>query len=321
MVLEGHTGPIVALAVSPDGGTLASASWDRTARLWPLAGGPARVLEGHGGNVNGVAFLTDGTPVTAGYDGTLRVWPPAAGGTPRLIGTTAPLNAVLVTKAGMIVAAGGDGRLRILAAGQDGFDERPVADAPLTTLALSPDGALLAAAGIRGAVSVLDMGSREVVATLVGPGLPVWSMAFTADGTRLLTGGTDGVVRRFDPRTGTPLDTLLAATDAGAPPGTDPDGARVFRACSACHALQPGAGERAGPTLHRLFGRKIGSVPGYAYSDALRGMDIVWDAQAVAALFREGPSRYTPGTRMPEQHIGNEADLAALVRFLEVATR
>src|SRR5215472_13462153 len=43
-ILEGHTAPIVALAVSPDGETLASASWDGTARLWPLAGGAKRVL-------------------------------------------------------------------------------------------------------------------------------------------------------------------------------------------------------------------------------------------------------------------------------------
>src|SRR3954454_22772997 len=40
-VLEGHTAPIAALAVSPDGSTLASASWDYTVRLWPLAGGAA----------------------------------------------------------------------------------------------------------------------------------------------------------------------------------------------------------------------------------------------------------------------------------------
>src|SRR5882757_8129642 len=39
-VLEGHTAPIAALAVSPDGTTLASASWDQTVRLWPFAGGP-----------------------------------------------------------------------------------------------------------------------------------------------------------------------------------------------------------------------------------------------------------------------------------------
>src|SRR4051812_11095591 len=41
-VLEGHTAPIVALAASPDGATLASASWDQSLRLWPLAGGAPR---------------------------------------------------------------------------------------------------------------------------------------------------------------------------------------------------------------------------------------------------------------------------------------
>jgi len=44
-VLEGHSAPIVALAASPNGATLASASWDRTVRLWPLAGGAPRVLD------------------------------------------------------------------------------------------------------------------------------------------------------------------------------------------------------------------------------------------------------------------------------------
>src|SRR5712671_5043985 len=73
-VLTGHTAPVVALAVSPDGQTLASASWDHTARLWPLAGGAPRVLEGHAQNVNSVAFAGDGV-VTVGYDATLRIWP------------------------------------------------------------------------------------------------------------------------------------------------------------------------------------------------------------------------------------------------------
>src|SRR5262249_10986973 len=47
MVLAGHKAPVVALSVSPDGSALASASWDHTARLWPLAGGAPRVIEAH----------------------------------------------------------------------------------------------------------------------------------------------------------------------------------------------------------------------------------------------------------------------------------
>src|ERR1041385_8106482 len=68
-VLEGHTAPIVALAASPDGATLASASWDHTVRLWPLAGGAPRVLDEHTQNVNGVAFTADGRAlVSVSYD-------------------------------------------------------------------------------------------------------------------------------------------------------------------------------------------------------------------------------------------------------------
>src|ERR1700712_3983340 len=59
-VLEGHTAPIAALAVSPDGATLASASWDQTLRLWPVAGGAPRELVGQTQNGDGGAFEAGG---------------------------------------------------------------------------------------------------------------------------------------------------------------------------------------------------------------------------------------------------------------------
>ena len=87
--LDGHAPPVAGLAVSPDGGMLASASWDHTVRLWPIAGGAARVLEGHTQNVNGVVFTADGRAVvSAGYDATLRIWP-RAGGAPLPAGVSA----------------------------------------------------------------------------------------------------------------------------------------------------------------------------------------------------------------------------------------
>ncbi len=58
---------------------------------------------------------------------------------------------------------------------------------------------------------------------------------------------------------------------------------------------------RAGPTLHGIFGRRIATAPGYAYSEALKGMDIVWSKETVARLFVVGPNAYTPGAKMPEQ--------------------
>ena len=47
-------------------------------------------------------------------------------------------------------------------------------------------------------------------------------------------------------------------------------GAEVYRACIACHTLRPDEGNKAGPTLSGVFGRKIATLPGYNFSDALK---------------------------------------------------
>jgi cytochrome c len=97
-------------------------------------------------------------------------------------------------------------------------------------------------------------------------------------------------------------------------------GAEVYRACVACHTLSADEGNRAGPTLHRIFGRRIASLPGYNFSEPLRRMEIVWTPETVARLFEVGPAAYTPGTKMPEQRITSAEDREALVRFLERVT-
>jgi len=321
VVLEGHLAPVVALAGSPDGTSLASASWDRTVRLWPLAGGSPRVLEGHQQSVNGVAFLPDGPLVSVGYDATLRIWP--AAGAPTVLTMPSPLNAVAVAPDGEIVAAGADGALRFVkAGGGEVVAEVEVAPTPVVALAVSPDGALVAAAGIRGAVGIIERKPRALARTLVGPGLPVWSLAFLPDSRILLTGGADRMVRRWNALTGDHVGPVaMAGTRDPLSTFAGERGAEVFRACVACHTLSPDEGERAGPTLAGLFGRRIASLPGYRFSEALRRLDIVWTPETVARLFEVGPTTFTPGTRMPEQRIGSAEDRAALVAFLARATK
>jgi cytochrome c len=321
-VLEGHAAPVVALAVSPDGKTLASASWDHSARLWPLDGGTPRLLEGHVQNVNGVVFARDGRAViTAGYDAMLRIWPPD-NGPPSAVTLPAPLNAVAVAPDGEVVTAGADGKVYLLSGEGELRSQIEAAQAPIIALAISGDGKLIAAAGIRGSVAIIDRATRRLERTLVGPGLPVWSAAFLPDSRTLLTGGTDRAIRRWDAVTGEPIGTVVmgAPADPLAAYAGDP-GAQVFRACVACHTLAPDEGNRAGPTLAGLFGRRIASLPGYNFSAALKKLDIVWTPETVSKLFELGPSTYTPGTKMPEQTIGSPEERAALVQFLEKTTK
>jgi cytochrome c len=322
MVLQGHTAPVVGLAVSPDGKTLASASWDNTARLWPLAGGDTRVLEGHQQNVNGIAFTTDGhAVVTAGYDLTLRIWPLAGGSSPRIMTLPTPLNSVVTAPNGDIVTAGATGKVYFLSATGEMKGEVDAATVPIIALALSGDGKLVAASSIRGAVAVIDRDSRKLERTLVGPGLPAWSVAFLPDNHTLLTGGTDRLIRRWNALNGDHLgDVAMNRPDDPLAAYEGDPGAEVFRACIACHTLKADDGPRAGPTLAGLFGRRIATLPGYDFSPALKKLDIVWTPETVSKLFEIGPAAYTPGTKMPEQRVGAE-DRAALVKFLEKVTK
>jgi cytochrome c len=322
-VLEGHTAPIVAVALSPDGATLASASWDQTVRLWPLAGGPARVLEGHSQNVNGVAFTPDGRAlVSVSYDQSVRIWPLTGAPAPTVVAMPSPLNAVAVAGNGEIAAGGGDGRVYFLAGDGTRSGEVTAGPRPVISLAVSPDGALAAAASIGGSVAIIDRTTHALARTLVGPGLPVWSVAFLPDSRTLLTGGADNIIRRWNAATGEPVDSLLVET-AGDPLAAyaGDRGADVFRACVACHTLGADQANRAGPSLAGLFGRRIATLPGYDFSEALKRLDIVWTPETVSRLFEIGPAAYTPGTKMPEQRIGSEQDRAALVQFLGRVTR
>jgi cytochrome c len=322
-VLEGHQAPVAALAVAPDGAALASASWDHTVRLWPLNGGEPRVLEGHRQNVNGVAFMPDGRAlVSAGYDATIRIWPLASAGSAPVIATLeTPFNAVAVAPDGEIAAAGADGKVWFLSAAGEPRGSIEAGPTPIIAVAASGDGALVAAAGIRGAIAIIDRRERKVARTLVGPGLPVWSLAFAPDHRTLVTGGTDRMVRRWDATTGDHLGSVaMGGPEDPLAAYAGDRGAEVYRACVACHTLSADEGNRAGPTLHRIFGRRIASLPGYNFSEPLRRMEIVWTPETVAKLFEVGPATYTPGTKMPEQRITSAEDREALVRFLERVT-
>src|SRR5262249_61996668 len=105
---------------------------------------------------------------------------------PVIVPLPTPLNALAVAPDGEIVAAGADGRIYFLGANGDAKPAVLTPPTPVIALAISHDGALIAAAGIRGSVAVLDRRTRSQVSTLVGPGLPVWSVAFLPD-QRLIT--------------------------------------------------------------------------------------------------------------------------------------
>lgn len=319
--VKAHEAPIAGLAASADGKLIASAAWDGEARIGDIAtGAEVRRLKGHKDNVNAVTFLPGHRVATAGYDATLRLWP-LDGSAPGLVEFDTPLNSVVALPGGRLAVGGADGSVRLV--GVDGASAGRVdaSNTPIIALAVSPDGASIAAASPRGAVALIDAASLRVRQTLTGPGLPVWSLAYSPDGAILFTGGGDRLVRRWNAQTGEHIGAVLAERPADDFAGLENSrGAEVFRACAVCHTLRPDDENRAGPTLHGVFGRRAGTAPGYNYSEAFRRLDIIWTPETVSRLFEIGPQAYTPGTKMPEQTVGSAEDRAALMDFLKATT-
>src|SRR5207248_2546769 len=313
--LRGHGGPVRALAIWSDGETAVSGSFDSTAIRWSLTRNAAvQVLRFHTDAVNAVVTLRDGRAATAGTDGKIAIWSLGRAEPDSVLeGHTAPIAALAISPDGATLAsASWDQTLRLwpLAGGAPRVLTGHTQN--VNGVAFAPDGALVAAASVGGAVAVIDRKTRALMRTLVGPGLPVRSVAFMPDSRILLTGGADDIIRRWNALTGDPIDPLLqeAAGDPLAAYAGD-RGAEIFRACVACHTLGVEQSNRAGPTLANLFGRKIATLPGYNFSEALKRLDIVWTPETVSRLFEIGPAAYTPGTKMPEQRIGSEQDRAA----------
>jgi cytochrome c len=106
---------------------------------------------------------------------------------------------------------------------------------------------------------------------------------------------------------------LLAACS---PSGTDAaTGQRAFKQCAGCHQIGPNARAGFGPQLNGIFGRRAGTLPDFAYSDAMRASNIVWDDKTLAAFLHD-PGKLVPGTKMRFWGIGDERRIAALLAYL-----
>ena len=110
---------------------------------------------------------------------------------------------------------------------------------------------------------------------------------------------------------------LAIALAAGTALKGDPQrGEEIYARCGACHAIEY---DRTGPRHCGLFGRRAGSVPGFAYSPAMKRSGIVWDARTLDR-FLTNPLRAVPGTTMGYAGIDDAQERADLIEYLRAAT-
>ncbi|MEA3387858.1 c-type cytochrome [Sphingobium sp. CCH11-B1] len=105
------------------------------------------------------------------------------------------------------------------------------------------------------------------------------------------------------------LNTLLASADVAA-------GEKVFAKCAACHTVNQGGANGIGPNLYATVGEPIGQGKGgFAFSDALKSKGGAWTFENLDHWLTS-PREFAPGTKMTFAGLGNPADRANLIAWL-----
>jgi len=107
---------------------------------------------------------------------------------------------------------------------------------------------------------------------------------------------------------------MLAGPAAAA--GNAAGGAQVFARCAICHSSAKGEGNKIGPNLFGVVGRKAGTAPGFSYSAAMKSAGFAWSNDRLDAYIKS-PALAVPGNKMPFAGLPSAGQRTDLIAYLD----
>jgi WD40 repeat protein len=212
------------VALSPDGRTALTGSFDQTARLWDTATGKLRRELHHPYPVWTVAFSPDGKRILTGsgppdrFEGEARMWDARTGQLLHRLRHPMPVDRVAFSPDGgrfltvgpIVVGLGKTSDGNLIAQLPHPVPDRPLEHVdPKMTAAFSPDGKLIATGGQDGTVRLWDAVTGESRGKPFRASSPVLALAFSPNSQTFVTGTFDGRAQLWDVATGKPHGPVL----------------------------------------------------------------------------------------------------------------
>jgi WD40 repeat protein len=254
-LLKGHTGQVNDVAFSNDGSLIATASNDRTVRVWEAASGThVATLRGHANQVGSVAFSPDGSLIaSASDDFTARTWDTA-------------------TWTHRTTFNGHRGLVR--------------------SVVFSPDGSLIATASADQTARTWDPATGTQRVTIAGHSDWVRRVAFSPHGDFIATASRDNTARIWDTDTGIRRTTLAGHFEGLNSVAYSPDGSLIATASR----------DNTARIWHTARGTVVGTLVGHA--DWVRDVAFSADGALIATASKDGTARiWDTATRTPRHAI------------------
>ena len=218
--LTGHSRWVTAVAISPDGQTIASGGLDDSIKIWNrVTGTLLQTLSGHHKPINCLSISPDGQTLVSGSDDdTIKIWHLADGNLLRsLTGHTRDVNSVVISTDGQLLASGSEDRtvrLWKLATGEPLRSFSGLAGM-VRAVALSPNGQFLVSGGLDNQIKLWSLKTNAPVRTLPnGHFNSVNAVVISPDGKTLVSGSKDKTIKVWDLATGAVVRTLAGHMDS-----------------------------------------------------------------------------------------------------------